>query len=77
MPKPLTTTPEVFARYICVYKPKYIKKNLDQNLGKKMALMKLEDIVQHEDVIAKKFSEEKLLKLIFLGGLWNSIAMKT
>ena len=32
-----------------------------------MALMKLEDIVQHEDVIAKKFSEEKLLKLIFLG----------
>ena len=39
-----------------------------------MALMKLEDIVQHEDTMTKKFCEEKFLKQIFF---LNCFVMKT
>ena len=34
-------------------------------LRKKMALMKLEDIVHHNDLMAKKFCEKKFLKYFF------------
>ena len=34
---------------------------LKGNLEKKMALMKLEDIVQHEEAMAKEFCDDKFL----------------
>ena len=42
---------------------------LKRILRKKMALMKLEDIVQHKDLMAKKFCEKKFLKYFLLVGL--------
>ena len=38
---------------------------LQGDLEKKMSLMKLKDIFQHEDAIAKEFFDEKNLKKIF------------
>ena len=51
---------------------------LKRNLRKTMALIKLEDIVQHEDAMTKKFCEEKIWSR-FLGGgdFWNCFLMKT